>query len=120
MDFQLPDDQPDGRVTFNLSVTDAEGHPITDPAVLAALQFEIVNSNESAFSVALDADQPDPSKRAGTYHAGAPGQAALTENLKDGDGNLLATGTDSFTVTTGKVALGSVVSNFEGLTPIGG
>lgn len=119
-DYQIPDDQPDGRVTFNLSVTDAEGQPITDPAELAKLGFELSNTNENAFSVTLDADQPDPAKRVGGYHVGAPGQAAITANLKDADGNLIGTGTDGFTVTTGKVALGSVKSTFEGLTPLGG
>lgn len=117
-DYQVPDDQADGRVTFNLSVTDSENQPITDPAVLAGLGFEAVSSDENAFTVTLDADQPDPTKRVGGYHVGAPGQAAITSNLKDADGNLLATGTDGFTVTTGKVSLGAVSSEFEGLTPI--
>jgi hypothetical protein len=117
-DYSIPDNQPDGRVTFNLSATDEEGQPITDPAELAKLQFEASSSDESAFVVTLDTDQPDPTKRVGGYHVGAPGQAAVTGNLKDGDGNLIGTGTDGFTVTTGKVALGSVKAEFEGLTPI--
>jgi hypothetical protein len=117
-DYSIPDNTPDGRVTFNLAATDEEGAPITDPAVLASLSFEAASSDESAFSVALDADQPDPTKRVGGYHVGAPGQAAVTSNLKDADGNLIGTGTDGFTVTTGKVALGSVKAEFEGLTPI--
>jgi len=119
-DYSIPDDQPDGRVTFNLSATDSEGQSITDPAVLATLQFELSNTNEDAFQVTLDADQPEPSKRVGGYHVGAPGQAAVTGNLKDADGNIIGTGTDGFTVTTGKVALGSVGATFDGLTPIGG
>jgi hypothetical protein len=117
-DYSIPDDTPDGRVTFNLSATDAEGQPITDPAELAKLGFELSNTNEDAFAVTLDADQPDPSKRVGGYHVGAPGQSALTSNLKDADGNLIGTGTDGFTVTTGKVSLGAVKSEFDGLTPI--
>jgi hypothetical protein len=119
-DYSIPDDQPDGRVTFHLSATDAEGQPITDLAVLATLTFEAASSNESAFVVTLDADQPDPLNRVGGYHVGAPGQAAVTGNLKDADGNIIGTGTDGFTVTTGKVALGSVSATFDGLTPIGG
>jgi hypothetical protein len=117
-DYQIPDNQPDGRVTFRLSATDEENQPITDPAVLATLQFEAVSSNEDAFAITLDADQPDPMNRVGGYHVGAPGQAAVTGNLKDADGNLIGTGTDGFTVTTGKVALGSVKAEFEGLNPI--
>lgn len=119
-DYSIPDDQPDGRVTFHLAATDAEGQPITDPAVLATLQFEAASSNEAAFVVTLDAEQPDPLNRVGGYHVGAPGQAAVTGNLKDAEGNLIGTGTDGFTVTTGKVALGSVTASFDGLTPIGG
>jgi hypothetical protein len=117
-DYSIPDDTPDGRVTFNLAATDAEGQPITDPAVLASLVFEAASSNEDAFSVTLDGEQPDPMKREGGYHVGAPGQAAVTSNLKDADGNLIGTGTDGFTVTTGKVALGSVTAELSGLTPI--
>jgi hypothetical protein len=117
-DYSIPDDQPDGRVTFHLSATDAEGQPITDPAVIASLTFEAMSSNEDAFTVTLDADQPDPLNRVGGYHVGAPGQAAVTGNLKDADGNLIGTGTDGFTVTTGKVALGAVSATFDGLTPI--
>lgn len=117
-DYQIPDDTPDGRVTFNLSATDAEGQPITDPAELAKLGFELSNTNENAFVVTLDADQPDPSKRVGGYHVGSPGQSALTSNLKDADGNIIGTGTDGFTVTTGKVSIGAVKSEFDGLTPI--
>lgn len=118
-DYQIPDDQPDGRVTFHLSATDAEGQPITDPAAFAAMAFEVNNSDENAFVVTLDADQPDPMNRVGGYHVGAPGQSAVTSNLKDSDGNIIGTGTDGFTVTTGKAAIGSVVADF-GLTPIGG
>jgi len=117
-DFSIPDDTPDGRVTFHIAATDAEGQPITDPAALAALTLTVVGSNDDAFVVTLDADQPDPANRVGGYHVGAPGQAALTENLTDAGGNLIATGTDGFTVTTGKVALGSVDATFDGLTPI--
>jgi hypothetical protein len=119
-DYSIPDDQPDGRVIFHLSATDAEGQPITDPVVLAGLAFEAVSSDENVFTVTLDADQPVPQNRVGGYHVGAPGQAAVTANLKDDDGNLIGTGTDGFTVTTGKVALGSVEATFDGLTPIGG
>jgi hypothetical protein len=119
-DYSIPDDQPDGRVTFHLSATDAEGQPITDPAVLATLTFEVASSDENAFAVTLDAEQPDPLNRVGGYHVGAPGQAAVTGNLKDADGNIIGTGTDGFTVTTGKVAPGSVSATFDGLTPIGG
>jgi hypothetical protein len=118
-DYQIPDDQPDGKVTFHLDATDTEGQAITDPEVLKTLTFEVVGSNDDAFKVTLDTDQPDPVNRTGNYHVGAPGQAAVTSNLKDADGNIIGTGTDGFTVTTGKVALGSVKSSFEGLTPIG-
>src|ERR1051326_2314781 len=68
-DYSIPDDQPDGRVTFHLSATDAEGQPITDPAVIASLTFEAMSSNEDAFTVTLDADQPDPLNRVGGYRS---------------------------------------------------
>ena len=118
-DYQVPADQPDGRVTFHISATDSEGNPITDPAELAKLQFEVVNSNDAAFVVTMDADQPDPANRVGGYHVGSPGQGTVTSNLKQADGDLIATGTDGFTVTTGEATLGSVTGTFEGLSPIG-
>lgn len=117
-DYQVPADQPDGRVTFRISATDSEGNEITDPAELAKLSFEVINSNEAAFVVTLDADQPDPANRVGGYHVGGPGQGTVTSNLKQPDGDIIATGTDGFTVTTGEAALGSVTGTFEGLTPI--
>jgi hypothetical protein len=117
-DYSIPDDTPDGRVTFHLNATDSEGVAITDPAELAKLGFTVTSSNDAAFVVTLDADQPDPANRVGGYHVGAPGQAAVTENLTAADGTLIGTGTDGFTVTTGKVALGSVDAKFDGLTPI--
>ncbi len=118
-DYQIPADQADGRVTFNLvGITDSEGNVITDPAQLAALGFEATSSDPSVFEVTLDVDQPDGAKRVGGYHVGAPGQAAVTSNLKQADGDLIATGTDGFTVTTGEATLGSVNAEFEGLTPI--
>jgi len=118
-DYQIPADQADARVTFNLvGITDSEGNPITDPEQLAKLLFEATSSDPSVFEVTLDADQPDGAKRVGGYHVGAPGQAAVTSNLKQADGDLIATGTDGFTVTTGEATLGSVNAEFEGLTPI--
>ncbi len=118
-DYAIPADQADGRVTFNLvDVTDSEGNVITDPAQLAALGFEATSNDPSVFEVTLDTDQPDGAKRVGGYHVGAPGQAAVTSNLKQADGDLIATGTDGFTVTTGEATLGSVNAEFEGLTPI--
>jgi hypothetical protein len=117
-DYSIPDDTPDGRVTFHLNATDSEGVAITDPAELAKLGFTVTGSNDAAFVVTLDTDQPDPANRVGGYHVGAPGQAAVTENLTAADGTLIGTGTDGFTVTTGKVALGSVDAKFDGLTPI--
>lgn len=118
-DYAIPDNTPDGRVTFRLSATDEEGQPITDPAQFAKLVFEAVSSNEDAFTITLDVDQPDPMNRVGGYHVGKPGQAAVTSNLKKANGDLIGTGTDGFTVTVGEIALGSVKAEFEGLTPIG-
>lgn len=112
-DYQIPDDQPDAGFSLAIIAKDSEGNPITDPAELAKLTVEIVNSDDTVFAATLDG-----SGRAGTYHVGNPGQATVTQNLKDADGNLIATGTDAFTVTTGKVALGGVSASFEGLTPI--
>lgn len=117
-DYAIPNNTPDGRVTFRLSATDEEGEPITDPAKFADLIFEANSSNDAAFAVALDADQPDPTIRVGGYHVGASGQAAVTGNLKKANGDLIATGVDGFTVTVGEIALGSVRAEFEGLTPI--
>jgi len=111
--YSIPDDQPDAGFTLAITATDSEGVPITDPAVLAALTVEIINSDDTVFAATLGSDG-----RSGTYHVGAPGQATVTQNLKDAAGTLLATGTDGFTVTTGKVALGSVNATFDGLTPV--
>lgn len=112
--YAIPDDQPDGTFTLAVTATDSEGVPITDPAVLAALTVELINSDDTVFAATLGTDG-----RSGTYHVGAPGQSTVTQNLKAGDGTLLATGTDGFTVTTGAVALGSVAATFTGLTPVG-
>ncbi len=117
-DYQVPADQADGRVTFHIEATDSEGNPITDPAELAKLGLEVVNGNDAAFAVTLDTDQPDPANRVGGYHVGSPGQGTVTSNLKQADGDLIATGTDAFTVTTGEATLGSVTGTFDGLTPI--
>src|SRR6476646_8830517 len=62
-DYSIPDDTPDGRVTFAIAATDSEGVPITDPAELAKLTFVVTGSNDAAFVVTLDADQPDPANR---------------------------------------------------------
>ena len=119
-DYSIPDDTPDGTFSLAVTASDSEGHPITDPALLAALVAEVINSDETGFAATLDATD----NRKGTYHVGGPNddgspkQCTVTQNLKDADGNIIATGTDSFTVTTGKVALGSVTATFDGLTPI--
>ncbi len=105
-------------MSFAVTATDSEGNPITDPAELAKLPFTVINSDESVFAVTLDADQPDGAHRVGGYHVGAPGQATVTGNLTQADGDLIATGTDAFTVTTGEATLGSVAGTFEGMTPI--
>lgn len=111
--YSIADDTPDGTFTLAVTATDSEGVPITDPAILASLTVEIINSDDTVFAATLGADG-----RSGTYHVGAPGQSTTTQNLKSADGTLLATGTDGFTVTTGAVALGSVTASFDGLAPI--
>lgn len=117
-DYAIPADQPDGRVTFVITATDSEGNEITDPVELGKLPFDVKSSDPSVFEVTLDVDHPNGGERQGGYHAGSPGQAAITSNLMQVDGDIIATGTDGFTVTTGEPSIGAVTANFEGLTPI--
>lgn len=114
MDYQIPANQPDAGFSLVVAATDDEGHPITDPAELAKLTVEVINSDDSVFAATIDPDD----NRKGGYHVGGPGQATVTQNLMNADGELIGTGTDAFTVTTGPAKLGSVKSEFEALTPI--
>jgi hypothetical protein len=98
--YTVKDDTPGGRysITGGDSVTDAEGNVITDPAVLASLMKSFVADNPDALVLTPDADDPFN----GSYEFGGPGVATATAKITNADGTkILASGTASFTVTTG-------------------
>jgi hypothetical protein len=115
MNYIVKDDNPD--VGFSVTVgdvTDSEGQVIPD----AQLTFEIAAVNPpdgpEVLAVAINEDG-----KSGTVHFGAPGVAAFAVQVKDQNGNVLGSGSDGFTVTTGDPAsISGVSTNFEGLTPV--
>lgn len=110
-DYIVKDDQPDVPYSVTLGeVTDAEGNVIADPQ---GLSVEVVSSDPSVVELT-----PADDKR-GSAHFGNPGQATVTANVKNEAGDILATGSANFTVTTGDpAAISGVEVGFEGLTPV--
>jgi hypothetical protein len=108
MNYIVKDDNPD--VGFSVSggeVTDAEGQPI--PTTL-----EITSTNPDVISMALN-----PDGKSGTVHFGAPGLGNFNVVEKDAAGNIVASNSDGFTVTTGDPAsITPIVTSFDGLTPV--
>jgi len=95
----VKDDNPDVQYSFTDTVTDAEGNPITDPAVLASLVKTVASDNPDAVAVTPDAD---PST--GSVHFGNPGIATVTASIAKPDGTILGSGAVSVTVVTGDPA----------------
>ncbi len=72
--YVVKTDNPD--VGFHLSfegVTDSEGNPITDPAVLATLTSEIVSTDGNV----LEFTPTEGDDKSGNVHFGSPGQPQL-------------------------------------------
>lgn len=109
--YVVKDDNPD--VGFKLTVgevKDSEGNVITDPQ---GLETEILSTNDGVVQFT-----PGANDREGSVRFGSPGQANLNYNVKDAAGNVLGSGSDGFTVTTGDPAsITGITANFDGLTP---
>ena len=112
MNYIVKDNNPD--VGFNVTtgdVTDAEGNVITDPTTLT---IEVKSNDDSIVEVISNEDG-----KSGTVHFGSPGTASVTTQVTDSNGTVLASGGDTFTVTTGDPsAISSVNVAFDGLTPV--
>lgn len=110
-DYVVKDDQPDVPYSVTLGeVTDAEGNVIADPQ---GLSVEVTSSDPSVVELTPADD------KSGSAHFGNPGQATVTANVKDANGNILATGSANFTVTTGDPAsVSSVEVAFPDLTQV--
>lgn len=111
LNYVVKDDNP--SVGFSLKidgVTDAEGNPIADPQ---GLTTEITSTDTTVLGFTAGEDD-----KTGTVHFGAPGAASLQYSVKDVNGNVLGSGSDGFTVTTGDpAAITGIEATFEGLTP---
>jgi hypothetical protein len=111
--YIVKDDNPDVGYTVDLGdVTDAEGNVIPDEQVDVAVESD----NSDAVSVSPAADDPN----SGIISFGAPGAATITVSATDrNSGKLLATGSASFTVTTGDpAAISGLDISFDGLTEV--
>ena len=113
--FIVKDDNPAVGLKLTLGeVKDGEGNVITDPAVLATLTKEVVSTNENAVAFIPSTD----GTKEGDVVFGSPGDAALQYSVKDASGNVLGTGGDTFTVTTGDPkSIASVTASLDDLTP---
>ncbi len=111
MNYIVKDDNPAVGVKVQLGeVKDAEGKVITDPS---GLKIAISSTDDTAVAVTDNGDGT------GSVSFGDPGQASVEVSVTDASGNVLATGSDGFTVTTGDPAsIASVTSTFDGLTPV--
>jgi hypothetical protein len=111
MNYIVKDDNPDVGFAVTVGeVTDSEGQVIPD----AQLTVEIASSDESVLAVTTNEDG-----KSGSVHFGAPGVAPITVQVKDANGNVLGSGGDNFTVTTGDpAAISGVSTSFDGLTPV--
>lgn len=109
MSFIVKADLPDVGYTLTLGeVTDSEGHVIPD----AKLSIEISSDNPASVEVT-----PVEDGRTGNVHFGSPGNATITANVRDEQGDLLGTGVAGFVVTTGDpAAITGVALAFDGLT----
>ncbi len=104
-------DNPD--VGFELilgEVKDSEGNVIENPQGLVT---EILSTNDGVVQFI-----PGATDRTGQVKFGSPGQASLQYSVTDANGEVLGSGSDGFTVTTGDPSsIASIEATFEGLTP---
>jgi hypothetical protein len=117
--YVVKDDNPDVGFKLTLGeVKDAEGNVIATPEGLVA---EILSTNDGVLQFTpTDGFTPTGNELAeGSVKLGSPGQANLNYNVKDAAGNVLGTGSDGFTVTTGDPAsIAGISAQFDGLTPV--
>ena len=113
--FIVKADNPDvGYAISKGTVTDSEGHVITDPDVLAQVQTEFVSDHPEV--VAVIPNDPADVAAGGFVRFGDPGDANLTVNVKLADGTLLGTGGAQFKITVGDpAAVDAVGVTFDGL-----
>src|SRR6185369_8683514 len=107
--FVVKDDNPDVgvKVTVVGGDVDSEGHPT------GGLKIAISSTDDAVVQVTDNGDG------SGNVHFGAPGQASTQYSVSDASGNVLGTGSDGFTVTTGDpTAISSITAAFDGLTPV--
>ena len=108
MNYKVKDDNP--PVRFNITggeIKDAEGNVI--PTTL-----ETTVTDPNVLGLTLDDDN-----RSGELSFGSPGVANFNVVEKDSDGNIVASNSDGFTVTTGDPAsIAPIVTAFEGITPV--
>lgn len=108
MNYIVKDDNP--AVGFTLTggeVTDSEGQPIETT-------FEVTVTDETVLELTLD-----EGNKSGTLAFGAPGLAEVEYVEKTLDGEIVASGSDGFTVTTGDPAnIAPIVTTYEGLEPV--
>lgn len=108
--YIVKNDNPD--VGFSVSVgevTDAEGEVIDN----AELQISVSSSDEEVISITDNGDGT------GQVHFGHSGTASVQVEVKGPNGQVLGSGGDVFTVTTGDPsAISAVGIGFDGLTPV--
>lgn len=109
MHYILKNDNPDVGYKVELGdVTDAEGEVITDPQ---GLTVQVVSSDSGVVSI-------NGGEAEGQVSFGHSGTAAVTVEVRNANGDVLASGGDTFTLTTGDPkAVTSVKTSFEGLVP---
>lgn len=107
--YIVKDDNPPVGYSLTVgAVSDAEGNVIEN----AKLSVEVASDNPAAVSVL-----PNEDPKTGSISFGSPGSANVTASVKDEAGNILATGSASFLVTTGDPkSVSGVGLAFEGLT----
>jgi hypothetical protein len=111
--YIIKDDNPDVGYSIDVGdVTDAEGNVIPDEAVVVTVESD----NPSAVSVSADASD----ETSGSISFGSPGVATVTVSANDANsGALLATGSASFTITTGDpTSISGLDINFDGLDEV--
>ena len=101
VDFDLP---------IVIAATDAEGETIPDAPIPTGFTLTVTSDNAGVVTVTPDAGG---NLKLFRVHVGTSGQANVTANLMDAASNLVATGAEQVTVTTGDpAAISSITMNF--------
>lgn len=111
MKYIIKNDQPDfGFKVIPGEVRDAEGEVIPN----VDLDMEVLSSDENVLQVTTSPD----SDESGSVHVGTSGESTITVNASH-NGKLLATGSDTFLVTTSDpTSVSGIRTEFEGLAPV--